>query len=208
MPGLRRSLFRPSVTNPFETIPMKQISIIIPAYNEEQSIGKLLESISQLRYPVDSYEVLVVNDGSTDGTAEVIAGWPGVRLINLPENVGRYECRKRGAAASIYPYLLFIDAHALVDREILAVLDGMDAKVINGRLVDVKDPGAFEIFYRSIRRLVFPQFYKQNDRPFILTEKNFDTMPKGMGVLFVEKEVLFTAYRDLGGENMDKDFLR
>lgn len=41
-------------------------TIIIPAYNEEKIIGTCLESVSKLNYPVSKFEVLIVNDGSTD----------------------------------------------------------------------------------------------------------------------------------------------
>lgn len=183
---------------------MKNFSIIIPAFNEEASIGRLLSSIGKLIYPKNLYEVIVVNDGSTDATAEVVQQYPDVRLVNLHQNVGRYECRKKGAESALYPGLLFIDAHSEVDPEILSHLDRLDAKVINGRVEDAKPTSAFDTFYRAIRRLMFAKFY-QHLGPFYLTLHNFDSMPKGTGVLYVEKEILFSAYCELASVEMGKD---
>lgn len=184
---------------------MKEISIVIPAFNEEGFIAKLLDSLEKLRYPKSSYEVIVVNDGSTDRTAEIVQRYAGVRLINLSHNLGRYDCRKKGAESATYPRLLFIDAHSIVDPEILSVLNEIDAKVVNGRVEEVENPGPFETFYRALRRLLFPKFYSKSNESFYLTPANFDSMPKGTGVFYVEKDVLFSAYQDLADTKMGKD---
>jgi glycosyltransferase involved in cell wall biosynthesis len=59
--------------------------IIIPAFNEEKTIGGVLEEV---RDSCPGFDVLVVNDGSTDGTAEIARNAPGVRVIHLPVNLG------------------------------------------------------------------------------------------------------------------------
>lgn len=48
------------------------VSLIIPAYNEEDTIGMTIESIDSIEYPVDKYEIIVVNDGSEDDTREIV----------------------------------------------------------------------------------------------------------------------------------------
>lgn len=182
---------------------MKKISIIIPAFNEQTSIGQLLDSVERITYPKNSFEVIVVNDGSTDATAEVVKRYPSVILVNLNKNLGRYECRKKGAETAAYPNLFFIDAHSTIRPDVLSLLDRIDAKVINGRVENIEPLGAFDTFYFAIRRLIFPKFYK-NIGPFYLTTENFNTMPKGTTVLYVEKEVLFSAYQELTNTIMDQ----
>ncbi len=62
---------------------MKQtVSIIIPAYNEELSLKKVVEEIQSL-YP--AYEIIIINNGSTDGTHNVISKLQNVRSFNLPK---------------------------------------------------------------------------------------------------------------------------
>lgn len=64
---------------------MARVLVIIPAYNESDTIGSVLAG---LREHVPDCDVLVVDDGSTDGTANVVRRFPGVTLIRLPYNLG------------------------------------------------------------------------------------------------------------------------
>lgn len=64
---------------------MPKVCVIIPAYNEAATIGSVIEA---LREHVPYYDVVVINDGSADATAEVVRGYHGVELINLPYNMG------------------------------------------------------------------------------------------------------------------------
>lgn len=61
-------------------------SLIIAAYNEQESIAERLENALTMDYPRDAFEVIVASDGSTDGTEAVVAGYAerGVRLLSLP----------------------------------------------------------------------------------------------------------------------------
>jgi len=76
--------FKPQTSN---YKPQTTITVIIPARNEEEHIGECLESIKQQSYPADLFEVLVVDDHSTDDTAGVISSYLGqnMRLISLEE---------------------------------------------------------------------------------------------------------------------------
>jgi glycosyltransferase involved in cell wall biosynthesis len=87
------------------------ITILIPAYNEAGAIGSTLEKIRQV---VDEAgleaEILVVNDGSTDGTGEVVAQYPYVKLINHPQNKGYGASLKTGIRRARYAHVLITDA--------------------------------------------------------------------------------------------------
>lgn len=61
--------------------------IIVPAYNEELSIASTLNSLMKLKRNIKSLEICVVNDGSTDKTADIVASFDVV-LLNLPMNLG------------------------------------------------------------------------------------------------------------------------
>ena len=66
------------------------ISVVIPAYNEEAAIGHDLRTIfDTMDASGYTYEVLVVDDGSTDATAAIVAEYPRVRLVQHPRQPGR-----------------------------------------------------------------------------------------------------------------------
>jgi len=89
-------------------------SIIVPARNEESNLPRLLASLVRQDYPL--YEIIVVDDASTDGTAAVVQGYhkDGVRLISIdgpPEGwTGKNHACWIGASYARYPWLLFVDA--------------------------------------------------------------------------------------------------
>jgi len=80
---------------------MATLSVIIPAYNEERGIAAIAERVLRVERPlaeagVDHLEVVVVDDGSKDRTAEAAAAVPGVRLIRHPHNRGYGAALKTG----------------------------------------------------------------------------------------------------------------
>lgn len=90
------------------------ISVIMPAYNLENYIGKSIESVLQQTYP--DFELIVINDGSQDNTAEVVAGYAQkdqrVKLINQ-ENGGVSVARNTGLDAAKGEYISFLDGDDL-----------------------------------------------------------------------------------------------
>jgi hypothetical protein len=80
---------------------------VVPAYNEEARIGEVLQAL--LAAP-ELDEILVVNDGSQDGTAAVARRFPAVRTLDLPVNRGKGAAMRVGALETDADVLLFIDA--------------------------------------------------------------------------------------------------
>ena len=87
------------------------VSEVIPAYNEERFIGQLLDQIRRVDLsPVDcTLELIVVDDGSKDRTAEIVAAIPGVTLIRKP-NGGKGSAVRTGINAARGDYVLIQDA--------------------------------------------------------------------------------------------------
>ena len=93
---------------------MKRVSIVIPAYNESAYIGTLLERIAEVDTQPLGFEkeVLVVNDGSTDNTEQIVCGFQstGVRVFNQVPNQGKGRAVRRGILESTGDYILVQDA--------------------------------------------------------------------------------------------------
>jgi len=93
-------------------------SVIIPAYNAARDLEACLRALMDQSVPRDQYEVLVVDDGSTDGTAE-IAGRYAVRVIRQA-HAGPASARNHGARQATGTFLLFTDADCEPVREWIA----------------------------------------------------------------------------------------
>lgn len=89
---------------------MKKISIIVPAYNEEKSIVSVINGLKNKLQSLNlETEIIVINDGSTDQTKNLIQSLPLVKLINHPYNKGYGAALKSGAKIAVYDWLLFYD---------------------------------------------------------------------------------------------------
>lgn len=91
---------------------LPSVSVIVPVLNGERTLGDCLASLVRLGYPEERRELLIVDNGSTDRTAEIIAGYP-VRHLREEER-GRSQARNRGIRESSGEILAFTDADCVV----------------------------------------------------------------------------------------------
>ena len=92
-----------------------QCTVVVPVYNGAAVISRCLEALGRQTVAPDAYEIIVVNDGSTDATADTVESWRlahpqhRCRLVQQA-NAGPAAARNRGAHAATAPILLFTDA--------------------------------------------------------------------------------------------------
>jgi dolichyl-phosphate beta-glucosyltransferase len=114
-----------------------QLSLVVPAYNERERLSPTLELLSAhlARSGHHDAEVIVVDDGSTDGTADLVREralrWPDLRLIQLPTNQGKGAAVRAGILASRGDVVGFADADLSAPIEQLELLldDLKDAEI-------------------------------------------------------------------------------
>lgn len=97
-------------------------SIIIPLYNKERQIAQTLDSV--LAQSVTDFEVVVVDDGSKDGSAEIVKGYSDSRIHYIyKENGGVSSARNRGIKEAKGEWILFLDGDDLLDVNALYVFN-------------------------------------------------------------------------------------
>ena len=133
------------------------LSLVIPAFNEAAGIADTLtETVAALRSDFDRYEILLVDDGSTDGTADIATGMrlAGVRVIRLPQNRGYGAALRAGFQAARLPLVAFTDADGQLDPGDLRRLAEAARPIAVGYRADRQDPWRRRFLSRGYNRLV------------------------------------------------------
>lgn len=139
------ALYRPVPDRGFRP----SVSIIVPAFNEEDGIIGTIESCVKADYPSELVEVIVVNDGSTDATwdrmLEAKQRFPEIYVVDLGRNHGKRAAMAEGIRRSSADVLAFIDSDSYVDPDALINLVQPFADERVGAVVglaDVRNKGA------------------------------------------------------------------
>lgn len=116
---------------------MVELSVVVPTFNRLATLQRALEALGRQSLARARYEVIVVDDGSTDGTAEFLRTMPEVRSVRQPRNSGPAAARNRGIRLAEGELILFLgddtiarptllarhlEAHAALDGAPVAVL--------------------------------------------------------------------------------------
>ncbi len=106
------------------------VSIIVPAYNEEKIISDCINSLLELDYPKDKYEIIIVNDGSIDKTADVVGVFAktcqNVILLSK-KNGGKASAQNLGLKYANGKFILITDADAVVEKKwVLKMLNNLE----------------------------------------------------------------------------------
>lgn len=171
-----------------------RISVIIPAFNEENYIAKTLERITQYASP-SLLEIVVVNNASNDRTAQVAQGFPKVRVVNEPQK-GLTRARQAGLKAAQGDVLAFVDADSLVPENWFKIIErefsaDPDLVCLSGPYIYYDTPGWQQwmvrwLYYGLLARFIY-----------------FFTRYMASGGNFVAKK---SALEKIGGFNTKIDF--
>lgn len=102
-----------------------KISVIIPARNEANNIGQLLSALQNQTYPSNLFEVIVIDDHSTDATADIVRQFPTVKLLQLKEdNLNSYKKKaiETGVEAASGDLIVTTDADCIPEKNWLTII--------------------------------------------------------------------------------------
>jgi len=179
-----------------------EVSVVVPARNAGQTIGECLDSLLTQSEPRERYEVIVVDDGSTDGTRQVVQGYE-VTLLDQPHE-GPAAARNRGVAASSGEVVLFTDADCVPD-----------GNWIEEMVRPFEDPGISGVkgVYRTRQRGIMPRFVQceYEERYALMARQRWidfvDTYSAGYrSQIFLTEGGFDTDYPDASVEDQELSF--
>jgi cellulose synthase/poly-beta-1,6-N-acetylglucosamine synthase-like glycosyltransferase len=146
-------------------------SVIVPAYNAEKTIGQCLDALADQTIGRSEYEIIVVDDGSNDATAEVVARHQGIKSIKQG-NAGPAAARNNGANLAQSPIIVFTDSDCVPQPDWLE-------KVI-GPLEADPDLTAVKGAYRTRQQEIAARFVQ------LEYEDKYDLLKKRKNIDFVD----------------------
>lgn len=156
------------------------VSVIVPAFNQEKYIGRCLRSLLSQNFPRDEFEIIVINDGSSDRTEYALNLFrEDIRLIENETNLGLPASLNRGVHAAHAPFIVRVDSDDYVNANFLLFLQSflafnpyMDAVACDYLLVD--------------------------DREEVLARRNCMEEPIACGIMFRTEQLIDIGLYDEG----------
>ncbi len=135
--------------------PEVDVSVVLPVYNESGHLAEEIERISKALEASDySYEIIVVDDGSTDGSGDALTRIEGIRLLRFHQNRGSGSARKYGTMAARGGYVVWTDVDMTYpNHDIPALIDQMDGwdQVVGARK---SEQGTVKLLRRPTKWLI------------------------------------------------------
>ena len=147
------------------------VSVVVPVLNGEATIGACLSALVKSDYPKECFEIVIVDNGSTDETAEISRQY-AVNVVTEPRR-GPARARNRGIGASHGDVVAFTDADCLVTRqwirEIVKPLANPDVGAVAGEILPFPPRTAAERHAARIRHLSPERYLRRPIFPFAVT---------------------------------------
>lgn len=143
-------------------LPQKEISIVLPAYNEASRVEKCVRQVEKaINSFSDSYEIIITEDGSTDGTASIVANLsqsnPNLSFLHFPRRLGKGKAIKRGLRSARGDVIIFMDVDLATSLKFLPQIVQL-AKVHRGIAIGSRYVEGSKV-QRCVSRTLFSLIY-------------------------------------------------
>lgn len=117
-----KRLFKPAKRKLLDFDDLPSCTLIVAAYNERSTIKEKIANTLSLKYPDGKLQVVFVTDGSSDGSPEIIAGYPQIKLLHTDERKGKISAVHRAVEQVISDIIIFTDANTFLNEDALVLI--------------------------------------------------------------------------------------
>ena len=163
-----------------------RVSVIVASYNGDRTLKACLDSLQRQNYP--DYEIILVDDGSTDTTPQIASQHPGVRCFRHQKNLGLSVARNTGIAAALGEIVAFTDSDCRADEDWLHYLVG---DLLHGEFAGIGGPNLLPPEDSPVATAVMVS--PGGPAPVMLTDRQAEHIP-GCNMAFFK-----SALAEIGG---------
>lgn len=195
-------LYEPSKRKRTKNYPL--VTITVPAYNEEKNILKTLKSILRLSYPKDKIEIIVVNDGSTDSTANVVEKfskqYPNIKLINK-RNRGKAAALNTALRIAKGEFFACVDADSTITNNSLSLMLHHFSQPKTAAVISALKVNNTKNIYEKLQRFeyILAIFMRK-------LKASINTLAMTPGVLSVYRTKILKKVKGFDNGNITEDF--
>lgn len=153
--------YKPETLEEGEEVDWPQVSVIIPAFNEEETVGQTVDSVMDSNYPRDRIEIICVNDGSTDLTLHHMRNarrkyGESVRVINFVKNQGKRRALYSGFKSARGKFVVSVDSDSKIGRNalgnvLLPLIRDPEVGAVAGRVGVLNEKASFLTRMMTVR---------------------------------------------------------
>jgi glycosyltransferase involved in cell wall biosynthesis len=174
-----------------------KLSIIIPTYNFQNYLNHLMISLLEASLVNPAYEIIFVNDASTDDTLkkllEIQLKYPNasIKIINHTQNLGRFSARLTGAENANGEFLFFLDSRVILPKDSGLIINRLLSKE-HCLMADVQineNDNPYSLYWKRTHHRIFAKTLIHRDKSFYINANNFHQNLTGTGALIVPKNI-------------------
>ena len=175
------------------------LSVVIPVFNEAEHLTATIEAlVVAVERSSFSVELIVVDDGSTDGSADTVRRALADRLpltVVTQPNRGRWIARRAGVEAASREWVLLLDGRCRLDPDALAFVEARiaaNASIWNGHVYVDTRGNPYGAFWNALAEIAWREYF-DNPRTTSFGSDDFDHYPKGTGCFLAPRRLLLEA---------------